>query len=146
MRKRFLLCELDDENYAYAKFSLHKEYEEAAKEAVSSCREWHKDCDIEEDDSGFMITGRYGDSFYVTEIKQICADCGTHLLIWHHGYEGVDFEVRFQGTREECETEMKKEIKELVDDLELCDEDIFGNTIDTRAEWEVFDIVEIENN
>lgn len=69
----------------------------------------------------------------------------AHLLIWHHGYEGVDFEVRFQGTREECEIEMKK-IKELVDDLELCDEDIFGNTIDTGAEWEVFDIVEIENN
>lgn len=41
---------------------------------------------------------------------------------------------------------MKKEIKELVDDLELCDEDIFENTIDTGAEWEVFDIVEIENN
>lgn len=41
---------------------------------------------------------------------------------------------------------MKKEIKELVDNLELCDEDIFGNTIDTGAEWEVFDIVEIENN
>lgn len=31
MNKRFLLSELDDENYAYAKFSFHKEYKEAAK-------------------------------------------------------------------------------------------------------------------
>lgn len=146
MSKKFLLCELNDENYTCAQFSFHKEYKKAKKEAISSCREWHEGCDIEEDDSGFKIIGRCGDSFYVTEIKPICTDCGTHLLIWHHGYAGVDFEVRFQGTHEECEAEMKKEIKELVDDLGLHDEDICRNTIDTGEEWETFDIVEIENN
>lgn len=31
MNKRFLLCELSDEDYAYAQFSFHREYKEAAK-------------------------------------------------------------------------------------------------------------------
>lgn len=39
MDKRFILCELNDEDDAYAQFSFHKEYEKAAKEAVASCRE-----------------------------------------------------------------------------------------------------------
>ena len=102
-----------------------------------------KDCEIEIEDEGFRITARYEGSFYVTEIKQICPECGTHLLIWHHGYEGVDFEVRYQGTYEECKKETTKEIYDLVNDLELTDDAICDNVIDTGNEWEVFDIVEI---
>ena len=113
------------------------------KQLLSHVKIGKSNCDIEIEDEGFRITARYEDSFYVTEIKQICPECGTHLLIWHHGYEGVDFEVRYQGTYEECERTMKKEIQELVDNYELIDEDICINTIDTGNEWEVFDIVEI---
>jgi hypothetical protein len=114
-----------------------------SKQLLSHVKIGKSNCDIEIEDEGFRITARYEDSFYVTEIKQICPECGTHLLIWHHGYEGVDFEVRYQGTYEECERTMKKEIQELVDNYELIDEDICINTIDTGNEWEVFDIVEI---
>jgi hypothetical protein len=39
---------------------------------------------------------------------------------------------------------MKKEIQKLIDDLELVDNDICDNVIDTGIEWEVFDIVEIK--
>lgn len=143
MSKLYLLCELNDEDYAYAEHKFFKTYEEAKQAAIKSCKDWKSNCDIEIEDEGFRITARYEDSFYVTEIKQICPGCGTHLLIWHHGYEGVDFEVRYQGTYEECERTMKKEIQELVDNYELVDEDICINTIDTGNEWEVFDIVEI---
>lgn len=52
--------------------------------------------------------------------------------------------IRCQGTYEECEREMKKEIQKLIDDLELVDNDICDNVIDTGIEWEVFDIVEIK--
>ena len=144
MSKLYLLCELNDEDYAYASHSFYKTYEEAKREATKSCKDLNEDCEIEIEDEGFRITARYEGSFYVTEIKQICPECGTHLLIWHHGYEGVDFEVRYQGTYEECTREMKNEIKELVDNYELADEDICDNIIDTGNEWEVFDIVKIE--
>ena len=45
---------------------------------------------------------------------------------------------------EEKQQEMKKEIKELVDNYELADEDICDNVIDTGNEWELFDTVNIE--
>ena len=116
MSKLYLLCELDDEDYAYASHSFYKTYEEAKREATKSCKDLNEDCEIEIEDEGFRITARY---------------------------EGVDFEVRYQGTYEECTREMKKEIKELVDNYELADEDICDNVIDTGNEWEVFDIVKI---
>ena len=144
MSKLYLLCELDDEDYAYASYSFYKTYEEAKQAAIEDCKDWDERCDIEIEHEGFRIVTGCEDSFYVTEIKQIYPECGTHLLIWHHGYEGVDFEVRYQGTYEECTREMKKEIKELVDNYELADEDICDNVIDTGNEWEVFDIVKIE--
>ncbi|HAU88198.1 MAG TPA: hypothetical protein DCW90_22805 [Lachnospiraceae bacterium] len=144
MSKLYLLCGLNDENYTQAEHSFYKSYKDALQAVIDSCNEWEESCEIEIEDDGYRITARYYDSFYVTEIKQICPECGTHLLIWHHGYEGVDFEVRLQGTYEECEREMKKEIYKLVNDLELTEEDICDNVIDTGNEWEVFDIVEIK--
>lgn len=144
MSKLYLLCELDDEHYTQAYHSFYKSYEETFQAAIDACKEWNEDCEVEIEDEGRRITANYEDSFYVTEIKQICPECGTHLLVWHHGYEGVDFEIRYQGTHEECEREMKKEIQRIVDELELVDEDVNDNVIDTGNEWEVFDIVEIK--
>lgn len=143
MSKLYLLCELNDEDYAYAKHKFFKTYEEAKQAAIKSCKDWKDNCDIEIENDGWRITARYEDSFYVTEIKQICPECGIHLLVWHHGYEGVDFEIKYQGTYEKCQREMKKEIQRIVDELELVDEDVNDNVIDTGNEWEVFDIVEI---
>ena len=77
----------------------------------------------------------------ITRFPREIDEIVRHLLTI---YEGVDFEVRYQGTYEECTREMKKEIKELVDNYELADEDICDNVIDTGNEWEVFDIVKIE--
>lgn len=69
---------------------------------------------------------------------------GTHLLVWHHGYQGVNFEVRHQGTYEDCKKAMEKEVQKLKDDLGLHDKDINDNVIDTGDEWEVFDIIKIK--
>lgn len=143
MSKLYLLCKLNDEDYAYAEHGFYKSFEDAVHAAIDACKEWNKDCEVEIEDEGWRITARYGGAFYVTEIKQICPKCGTHLLIWHHGYEGVDFEIKYQGTYEKCQREMKKEIQRIVDELELVDEDVNDNVIDTGNEWEVFDIVEI---
>ena len=45
--------------------------------------------------------------------------------------------------RSECKKETTKEIYDLVNDLELTDDAICDNVVDTGNEWEVFDIVEI---
>lgn len=76
--------------------------------------------------------------------EQIAMTQGTHLFVWHHGYDGVDFEVRFQGTYEECKAKMEEEMKEVRNNLVYSDEDMFENAVDTGNEWEVWDIVEIE--
>lgn len=64
-------------------------------------------------------------------------------MIWHHGYEGVDFEVRFQGTYDECKAKMKKDMDNTIEEYECLPEDVCHNVIDTGNEWEVWDIVEI---
>lgn len=144
MNKLYLLCELNDENYAYAKYSFYKSFEETVQAAIDTCKEWNENCEVEIEDEGWRITAKCCDSFYVTEIKKICPENGEYILVWHHGYEGVDFKVRHQGTYEECKRKMSKEVQNLVNDLELTSEDIRGNVIDTGNEWEIFDIVKIE--
>ena len=144
MSKIYLLCELNDENYAYATYSFYKTFEEAEQAAIQTCKDWENDCDIEVENDGFRVTGNYDESFFVTEIKQIATTQGTHLLVWHHGYEGVDFEVRFQGTCEECKLKMKEDMDNTIEECECLPEDICHNVIDTGNEWKVWDIVEIE--
>lgn len=142
MSKLYILCELNDENYTDAQFSFYRTYGEAKNAALNACKEWNEKCRIESRE--FKIIGSASDSaFYVAEIKQLSPKVGTHLLIWHHGYDGVDFEIRFQGTYDECQKQRKREINYLMDKLDLAGEDICDNVVDTGDEWEVFDIVEI---
>ena len=44
MSKLYLLCELNDEDYAYASHSFYKTYEEAKREATKSCKDLNEDC------------------------------------------------------------------------------------------------------
>ena len=142
--EKYLLCELNDENYTDASYTFHKTYEEAKIEAIVDCVEqFDGDCEVETDNEGFRISSSQGDNFFVAEIKQIATIQGTHLLVWHHGYEGVDFEVRFQGTYEECKLKMKEDMDNIIEKYECLPEDVCHNVIDTGNEWEVWDIVEI---
>ena len=142
---RYLLCELNDENYTDASFYFFYTLSMANNAAILDCvKNFDGNCEIETENNGLRVTSRNGDSFYVIEIKEFDEDNGTHLLVWHHGYEGVDFEIRFQGTYEECCKQREREIKELIDELELLDDDVNGNVVDTGNEWEVWDIVEIK--
>lgn len=101
MSKLHLLCELNDENYTLASFSFYENFQDAVQNAIKACKEWNEDCEIHAGKE-LRITANCGDSFYVTEIKQVWTELGTHLLVWHHGYQGVNFEVRHQGTYEDC--------------------------------------------
>ena len=142
--EKYLLCELNDENYTDASYTFHKTYEEAKFEAIVDCVEqFDGNCEVETDNEGFRISSSQGDNFFVTEIKQIATTQGTHLLVWHHGYEGVDFEIVFQGTYEECKLKMKEDMDNTIGEYEHLSEDVCHNVIDTGNEWEVWDIVEI---
>lgn len=142
--EKYLLCELNDENYTDASYTFHKTYEEAKIEAIVDCvDQFEGNCEVETDNEGFRISSTQGDNFFVTEIKQIATTQGTHLLIWHHGYEGVDFEVRFQGTYDECKAKMKEDMDNIIEEYECLPEDVCHNVIDTGNEWEVWDIVKI---
>lgn len=142
--EKYLLCELNDENYTDASYTFHKTYEEAKIEAIVDCvDQFDGNCEVETDNEGFRISSTQGDNFFVTEIKQIATTQGTHLLIWHHGYEGVDFEVRFQGTYDECKAKMKEDMDNIIEEYECLPKDVCHNVIDTGNEWEVWDIVKI---
>ena len=61
MNKLYLLCELNDEDYAYAEYRFFKSYKEAVQAAIDSCNKWNEDCEIEIEDEGYRITARnYG--------------------------------------------------------------------------------------
>ena len=139
--KKYLLCSLDDEHYASASFVIYDDHADAEKAAVNNCQNYIYDCEISVEKSGFRITGTSGNSFYVNEIKPIDADKGDHLLVWHHAYEGVDFEIRLQGSFEECLEKKNKEVAELMSQLNT--EIVWDGTVDTGIEWETFDIVRI---
>ena len=145
MKNTYLLCELNDEDYAYAKFSFYKTHEQAIDAAILACvARFDGNCEIETANSSFRITSKQDNTFYVTEIKRIEVE-GTHLLVWHHGYEGVDFKILYQGTYDQCVAEEEKKINCLMEELECTEDDRNDNIIDTGIEWEVFDIIEIND-
>ena len=158
---KYILCELDDESYAHPEFSFHENYEKAQYKALDTI------LDVFKGSEGFNLqiqtekpeaTEREGvrisanweaykhmnyneePCFYVTEFFIIDESKGSHLLIWHHAYEGVGFEIRKQGTYEECLAEKRRQMKESCDSNEEPDNDV----IDTGNEWEVWSIVEIK--
>lgn len=141
--KRYLLCELNDENYTDAFFRIFNILSSATNTAILDCiNEYCGNCQVETND--LRIASSRGDSFYVAEIKEFEEHDGTHLLVWHHAYKGVGFEIRYQGTYEECKMEMEREMEMVLNEYHLPDEaKQFDNVIDTGNEWEVWDIVEI---
>lgn len=70
MSKLHLLCELNDENYTLASFSFYENFQDAVQNAIKACKEWNEDCEIHAGKE-LRITANCGDSFYVTEIKQV---------------------------------------------------------------------------
>lgn len=140
----YIVCGINDENYTEAMYEFFYTYASAKNKAIIDCvNQFDGNGEIETMDNGFRITSKYEEAFYVTEIKQIDQSQGNYLLVWHHGYEGVNFEIKYQGTYDECVLQRKREIKELTNSLQLLDEDINDNVVDTGNEWEVWDIVKI---
>ena len=115
---KYLLCELNAENYTMPIFNIFDTKEEAIKEALFVCANHFNgdDTDISVENDLSRITVVDEEDFYVTEILEFDENKGDHLLVWHHAYHGVDFEIRFQGTFFECDDERIEQIQRVFDE------------------------------
>lgn len=148
-----IICYLDSEHYSNALFSIlddieleDKIFAEMAQEYEMSlediktvfCYDKKDDCEIY-----FMCIDN---RFSLYQILTIDSE-DEYACIWHHCYNGVDFEIRKTGTYDECIDFMKKDAKEVQEQVQGCQMDEWPRQIilDTGTEWEVWDITYIGN-
>lgn len=155
---KWLVCSLNDEDYAYAEYEFTSSIEKAreiciqnimnvfdiSKEEVMSGLD-EKDFDADENSclSGLKIS--FGtDRFFVNHIIPVEVKEGDFMCVWHHAYDGVEFYICKTGTYEECKKAMYQDVKKTMDEIYCsCDYDIGEQVIlDTGAEWEVWDIIQ----
>lgn len=153
---RYLTCLLNDSDYAYPDFVVEADEKSAALNAMQ------RYCDTldplgvievekkeKEGNPYWRLTQTQNDQFHVTEIFPFDETKGSHLLVWHHAYEGVGFGILFQGSYEECINERIQQIKKNFEEHDYSDGDNkdfnaeTDNVIDTGIEWEVYSIVDV---
>lgn len=156
--KKYLLCELNDENYTEPTFTIFDSHESAFKQAVERCvgvaYYYKSDFKLECNDNQNRVSivyneNPYGedDKFYVTEIKECDVTTDDYVLVWHHAYNGVEFNIEFVGTYEECRLKMIEAVhkREMEIDCKLDFQDNWQSCIDTGDEWEIWTIVKLED-
>lgn len=142
----YLLCGLDDEYYARPYFESFPKMEDAITQAVNVCCDHIEDelvIEISKDRS--RIETKDCDNYYVNEILEYDETKGSHILVFHHAYHGIGFEIKFIGDYYECKREMDRLVEEsldIVDSVLEWNED-FQACVDTGIEWEIFSIVEV---
>lgn len=149
---KYLVCGLNDENYTMPDFHISDTINEAMKIAHDWCIESMGDdyiwCDIATECLEIFPyecrkTIKNEDIFYVTEIKPIKED-SEYVAMWHHAYNGVDFKVIAEGTKEECEKAIDDDIAQLINNLDIYDYKEGDMTIDTGEEWEHWELVKVK--
>ena len=141
--KKFLVCSLDDEDYAYPEFCICDTLEKAKEKAMTNVRDWlccdgEKDMIFEKvpvDNVEYRYDFNDGDSFYINHIIEVDVKIGDYLVIHHRAYDGVDFSVLYIGDKDDCESFMKNNVKETTG------ASVFGS----GSEWDVWSLVEVES-
>lgn len=169
---KYLVCGLDDEGYISSTvFNIVDSYEEAMEICISNIMHYFdlEECDKIEVKNGMEVkyvnyfgptstkvslSYSYG-AFYVNYIIELPDNINhsDYICIWHHAYDGVDFRIVKIGTFEECKDAMEEEAKKMLDEIgkDPDDEDSYDFKepylicIDTDTEWEVWDIVSVED-
>ena len=153
---RYLLCELNDENYTEPTFTVFDSHESTFKQAVERCTgvayyyksDFKLECNDKNRLSIIFNENPYDadNNFYVTEIKEYNAKGGDYILVWHHAYNGVEFDIDYIGSYEACRQKMIDSVRkrEMEIDCELDYQDNWQSCIDTGDEWEVWTIVKLE--
>ena len=145
----YLLCELGDEHYTDPVFTVFQCQKAAFSSAIKSCLNYAKDRDFTmEVESQKRISVRFGSSnFYVTEVKEFDPTKGDFILVWHHAYDGVGFDIEYTGSYEECKNKMTECVNEAQEQIqcELEWETAVQACIDTGNEWELWTIINCAN-
>lgn len=148
-KKIYLLCELGDEHYTDPSFVQFTDFNSAYKEAIHDCAYCFDSGIIEIEENRNRVSVSSGDKFFITEIKEVDISKGDYMLVWHHAYNGVDFNLLMVGTYDECVARRIKELELIFNEYDLSNADNEGfdiktdTCIDTGEEWEVFSIVKI---
>lgn len=143
--KKWLVCNLDDEHYTQAGYTLHN----TLRDAMRFCELGIEPIDVllnmhlerVEDAEMFRYDYSYPDDnspFIVNFIMEIDINADDYICIWYHAYEGVDFKLLHQGTFDECFEARTKYLNNISCTVENnYPEQI---VIDTGNEWEIIDI------
>lgn len=159
---KFLICLLNDMDYADPSFVIKDKEKESFRDAVERYSDTLNPGGVIEIEKK-NEEGKFGrliyrldqndeKCFHVTEIFSFDESKGSHLLVWHHAYDGVGFGIRYQGTYEECLAKRIELIKKSFDSFDYSDGDNecfdpeTDNVIDTGMEWEVYSIVDLSKN
>lgn len=158
---KYLVCGLSENEPFKAKFDFCETLQDAFKICVNNVIEHFGFYRNMEDDIlskgklKFLDSTNDGINFSYTEGKETYYNNileldptpmkKTHLLVWHHCYLGVDFDIHMEGSMMECRDEMYAEAKESYEECEGTD----WNESETQIsfcdshEWQCWDIVEI---
>lgn len=156
----YLLCCLDDENYASAQYFTFSSMTEAKEFCYQFAEENYPDEDLQFEESSFYhknghkgvkISCAYGTSFDINYIFPIhMKKDKMSFCVWHHAYDGVRFEIRKSGTHEECSSFTKDDFQETYLKLSEVSPDEVKQyeegdqwILDDGLEWEVWDIITI---
>lgn len=143
---KYLLCEIDDEHYSSPCFTVYETKEKAIESAIRACRDYLGECELEmaDDKSRIETKTDSNEYFYVTEIKEF-ENKGNYILVYHHAYQGVDFNIKFIGDYHGCKEKMDMLVKESLDieNATLEWNEGFQACVDVGFEWNVFSIVEV---
>lgn len=143
--KKWLVCNLDDEHYTQAGYTLHNTLCDAMRwcelgiEPIDVLLNMH--LERVEDAEMFRYDYSYPDDnspFIVNFIMEIDINADDYICIWYHAYEGVDFKLLHQGTFDECFEARTKYLNNISCTVENNYPDQI--VIDTGNEWEIIDI------
>lgn len=158
---KYLVCGLSENEPFKAKFDFCETLQDAFKICVNNVIEHFGFYRNMEDDIlskgklKFLDSTNDGINFSYTEGKETYYNSileldsipmkKTHMIVWHHCYLDVDFDIHMEGSLEECQKQMHKEARKLYAEYEGTEWKRSETQISFRdsCEWQCWDIVEI---
>lgn len=158
--KRYLVCSLNDENYTQADYDFCNTLEDAKEKCIENVAEYYEisneeaisrmEFSYDEGNNSYYYSYKDNDdddedTFFVNQIIEIDINKEDYLCVWHHAYDGVDFNVIKIGSDKECSDFMYKDsdttFKEYGAEISIGNAQV---VIDTGEEWEVWDVIKVE--
>ena len=146
---KYIVCTLDDENYTSPTFTICDTEDSALYVCRQNIAEYFENVTSATIEYSKGETIRYeienSKNFLVNEILSFDETNGEYLLIRHHAYNGVGFNLVAVGTLDTCRDEMEYQIQEILEDshASLEWENAEQCCIDIETEWIVLTIFKI---